>query len=219
MLFLNALFLALFWVMQSALCLPGTTVPHHTSPYNGAPANLTWEGHLTENGPTVSFTGESLADIGAQIAKVAPDFVFPEPLVLVQQSRSPRRLLPRARAHPLEKNSEHRMLCDQVVSGYADFYHVLDQAAQLQAMPGFCRVSPTPDGAPLSCNRLTCAEGSAVFLCNHSNNHDSISTCERVGQYAQEIIEWCYDGASTTDVKGQIYDGDYWSVMVHADTC
>ncbi|KAI1202351.1 hypothetical protein F5X97DRAFT_287439 [Nemania serpens] len=207
MLLVNILVIALFWVTRHPVsCLLSAPRPHYGLLEKQALANLTWTGRLTEDGPNVSFTGRSIADISSQIKDVAPGFVWPEPLV---QSRNTR---------PLVKKSEHRMLCDEVVSAYANYEDVLDQTAQLQAMPGFCRVPPTLDGKPLSCNRLTCTGGSAIFLCNHSNNHDSISTCARVGQYAKEIIEWCYDGTST-DVKGQVYDGDYWSVMVHADKC
>ncbi|KAI0871256.1 hypothetical protein GGS24DRAFT_509988 [Hypoxylon argillaceum] len=208
MLLLNTLFLTLFWVMTPVSCLPDTTVSHYASTKVQALANLTWEGSLTEDGPNVSFTGQSMAEIRSQINEVAPGFVWPEPVA--QLSRST--------ARQSMKRSQHRMLCDQATDAYADYHQILDQAAQLQAMPGFCRVSPTLSGMPLSCTRLTCASGSAISLCNQSDSHDSISTCARVGQYAEEIIEWCYDG-TTSDVKGQIYDGDLWFVMVHADDC
>ncbi|KAJ8117439.1 hypothetical protein ONZ43_g4208 [Nemania bipapillata] len=213
MMFLNILVLALVWVVRLISCIPRVTVSRVTvsrsAPINSyALANITWEGSLTEDGPTVSFTGQSMAEIRSEINKVAPGFTWPEP---VTQS-------PHGTTRTLVKNSEHRILCNKVTRAYADYYHILDQAAQLQAMPGFCRVSPTLDGQPLSCNRLTCTGGSGIYLCNHSDNHDSISTCARVGQYAEEIVTWCYDGA-TSNVKGQIYDGDYWSVMVHADNC
>ncbi|KAH8167123.1 hypothetical protein CIB48_g1108 [Xylaria polymorpha] len=207
MLFLNAIVVALFWVITPVLGLPNPTGAHHGSLDTQATTNLTWEGSLTEDGPNVTFTGRSIAEISSHIKKVAPSFAWPE---LIVQSRN---------ARPLVKKSEHRMLCDQVTSGYANYYDLLDQTAELQAMPGFCRVAPTPTGQPLSCNRLTCTGSSAIYLCNHSDDHDAISTCARVGQYAEEIIEWCYDGKESYDVKGQIYDGDYWSVMVHADQC
>ncbi|KAI1755137.1 hypothetical protein F4782DRAFT_490116 [Xylaria castorea] len=207
MLFLNAIVVVLFCVITPVLCLPDPTGPHHGSFNVQATADLTWEGSLTEDGPNVTFTGRSIAEVSSHIKKVAPSFAWPEPIVL--QSRS---------ARPLVKKSEHRMLCDQVTSDYGNFTDLLDQTAQLQAMPGFCRVAPTLTDQPLSCNRVTCTGSSAVYLCNHSDNHDSISTCARVGQYAQEILDWCYDGKDS-NVKGQIYDGDYWSVMVHADKC
>ncbi|KAI8950972.1 hypothetical protein F4801DRAFT_578903 [Xylaria longipes] len=209
MMFLNAIVVALFWVITPVQCLPDPTGLHHGTFNAQATANLTWEGSLTEDGPNVTFTGRSIAEISSHIKMVAPSFAWPGPIV---QSRS---------ARPLVKNSEHRMLCDQVTSDYANYYDVLDQTAQLQAMPGFCRVAPTLKDQPLSCNRLTCTGSSAVYLCNHSDNHDSISTCARVGQYAQEILDWCYygDDSNKQNVKGQIYDGDYWSVMVHADKC
>ncbi|KAI1119641.1 hypothetical protein F5Y14DRAFT_396031 [Nemania sp. NC0429] len=212
MLFLDILVIALFWVTHPVSCLPSPTGPSYDPLEGKALANLTWTGRLTEDGPNVSLTGRSIADISWQIKHVAPGFVWPEPLAQLRDTQP----LPLAK----KKRSEHRMLCDEVAGAYANYEDVLDQTAQLQAMPGFCRVAPTPEGEgkPLSCNRLTCAGGSAIFLCNHSNNHDSISTCARVGQYAKEIVEWCYDGTSA-DVKGQVYDGDYWSVMVHADKC
>ncbi|KAI0443361.1 hypothetical protein F4803DRAFT_515888 [Xylaria telfairii] len=208
MLFLNAIVIALFWVITPILGLPNPTGAPHGSFDTQATANLTWEGSLTEDGPNVTFTGRSIAEISSHINDVAPYFAWPEPIL---QSRSARPII--------AKKSEHRMLCDQVTSDYANYYDLLDQTAELQAMPGFCRVAPTPTGQPLSCNRLTCTGGSAIYLCNHSDDHDCISTCARVGQYAEEIIEWCYDGKESYDVKGQIYDGDYWSVMVHADQC
>ncbi|KAJ2987944.1 hypothetical protein NUW58_g4232 [Xylaria curta] len=200
MFFQNIVAFAFFWLMNPILCM--------SAPTNQAPTNLKWEGRLTEDGPNATFAGRSISEITSHIKRVAPWFVWPELLIHPQ----PRH------AQPPVKKSQHRMLCDKVTSGYANYNDVLDQTAQLQAMSGFCRVSPTLKGQPLSCNRLTCANGSAVFLCNHSDNHDSISTCARVGQYAQQIIEWCYDGKDP-NVKGQIYDGDYWSVMVHADNC
>ncbi|KAI0117731.1 hypothetical protein GGR51DRAFT_555015 [Nemania sp. FL0031] len=216
MLSLTTLVLALLSVPRFQLYLLITGAPRFTF----LPANLTWEGRLTEDGPIVSFTGKSVADIIAQVEEVAPDFVWPDNFILVRESHGtpPESQPPPLRSEKETKRSEHRILCDQVTSGYANFHHVLDQAAQLQAMPGFCRVPPTLKGEPYLCTRMTCAEGSAIFLCNHGHDHDSVSTCARVGQYAQEIIEWCYDGASS-DVKGQIYDGDNWSVMVHVDTC
>ncbi|KAI0489665.1 hypothetical protein F4859DRAFT_161023 [Xylaria cf. heliscus] len=218
MLFLNAIAVVLFWVIAPVLCLSNpTTDPHHGSLNAQATANLTWEGSLTEDGPNVTFTGVSIAEISSHIKAVAPSFAWPEPVVI--QSRSAARQRQQRGGGALAKHSETRMLCDQVVGDYGNYYDLLDQTAELQAMPGFCRVAPTPSGQPLSCNRLTCTGTSAVYLCNHSDNHDSISTCARVGQYAQEIVEWCYDGRESYDVKGQLYDGDYWSVMVHADKC
>ncbi|KAI0459603.1 hypothetical protein F5B21DRAFT_499283 [Xylaria acuta] len=211
MLFLNAIVFALFWAIAPVLCLPNPTRPHRGSFDVQATANLTWEGSLTEDGPNVTFTGRSIAEISSHIKVVAPTFAWPEPIIVQLRSSS-------SSARPLVKNSEHRMLCDQVTADYGNYNDLLDQTAELQAMPGFCRVAPTPKDQPLSCNRLTCTGSSAVYLCNHSDNHDSISTCARVGQYAQEILDWCYDGKDS-NVKGQLYDGDYWSVMVHADKC
>ncbi|KAI0408941.1 hypothetical protein F4802DRAFT_616724 [Xylaria palmicola] len=208
MLFLNVIIFALFWAMQPALCLPALSSPPHSTLNKQAPADLTWEGIPTEDGPNVKATG-SLSDITLHIKKTALTLVLPEPMVPSSHS-------PQAQAPRLGKRSEHRLLCgdDEAPSGgYADYYAILDQAAQLQAMLGFCRA------APRSCARVTCGGGSAVSLCSRDDGdstHDAISTCARVGQYAQEIVEWCY-GGQNADVKGQVYDGDLWSVMVHAD--
>ncbi|KAI0544888.1 hypothetical protein F4679DRAFT_563359 [Xylaria curta] len=206
MLFLNAIVVALVWVITPVLCLPYLTGPHHGSFEVQATANFTWEGSLTEDGPNVTFTGRSIAEIRSHIKDVAPSFAWPEPVI---QSRSVR---------PLVKKSEDKIICSLTFSDYGNYTDLLDQTAQLQAMPGFCRVTPMTKAQPLMCNRLTCTGSSAIYLCNDSDNHDSISTCARVGQYAQEILDWCFDGKDS-NVKGQIFDGDQWSVMVHGDKC
>ncbi|KAI1180657.1 hypothetical protein F4777DRAFT_573887 [Nemania sp. FL0916] len=208
MLSLIPLMLTLLWALCPITVLAaqeggGLNTPI-TAPEGLVPANITWIGNLTENGPNVTLTGRSLDEILVQLNAAAPDLALPEPAVEHTYSR-------------IEQRSEYRLICDELDFPVANYNDALSAIVQLTNMPGFCIAEPMAAGQPPKCNRFACSGRSAIFICNYNEDHQAIATCARLGKYAEKIANFCYDTKQST--KGELFDGDNWSVMIHDDAC
>ncbi|KAK6538573.1 hypothetical protein TWF694_010152 [Orbilia ellipsospora] len=72
-----------------------------------------------------------------------------------------------------------------------------------------------------TCSRVSCAWGAAVFLCNQTGAEIHVS-CERIGDAAQHIVDWCDTRIGTTpfyEAKGVWPDTTGYFIEVVMDDC
>ncbi|KAI1506124.1 hypothetical protein F5X99DRAFT_426151 [Biscogniauxia marginata] len=203
---INSIILALLFAVHTVVSLPSVLSPGNDLPEQYQLSNITWTGSLIKNGPNISFTGRSLEDIDTQIKATFPGHVWPS---------TPK---PKANASTGINKSTQRVVCDMVRYSEADYEAIIAGVKYLSGKTGYCEMSGTEPGAPLSCGRVSCSYNSGIFFCNQ-NNYPTSQPCNWFADYAQSVLDTCLDEDTYPNIKGQDYDSDGWSVIVGGQEC
>ncbi|KAI1259799.1 hypothetical protein F5Y18DRAFT_432931 [Xylariaceae sp. FL1019] len=140
----------LLWMTRLVSCFPLSNSDGLILPDEQSLSDVTWTGTITAGGPIVTLTSQSIGELQTKIRAIEPAFEW---------SSAPQESYDYA---PLRARNEDRLICNNVTYGNANSDEITQQVADIQKMPGLCRVSPTPTDGPLNCNRITCSGNSYV---------------------------------------------------------